>query len=84
MKLGQILVCCTTNMSNMFLLNAGDWKLVPAPFMILLKWQYSEIWPFLIVDIYHFKMSLVHLFKNKNTKHWNLDIIGYWVIGVDC
>ena len=35
MKFGQIL--------------AGDWILVSGPFMILLKWQYSEIWPFLIV-----------------------------------
>ena len=32
----------------------GDWKLVPGPFMISSKWQYSEIWSFLIVDIYHF------------------------------
>ena len=23
-------------------LNAGDWKLVPGPFMILLKWQYAR------------------------------------------
>ena len=56
-------------------LNGEDWKLVPGPFMILLKWQYSEIWPFVIVDIYHFQLSLIHLFKKM--KHWNLDIIGY-------
>ena len=37
-----------------FLVNAGDWKLVPGPFMTLLKLQYSEIWPFLIVHFYHF------------------------------
>ena len=37
MKFGQILVCCMTNISNMFWLNAGDWKLVPGPFMILIK-----------------------------------------------
>ena len=36
-----------------FWLNAGDWKLVPGTFMILLQWQYSEIWSFLIVDICH-------------------------------
>ena len=29
----------------------GDWKLIPGPFMILLKGQYSKIWLFLIADI---------------------------------
>ena len=37
MQFGQILVCCMTNISNMFLENAGDWKLVAGTFMILLK-----------------------------------------------
>ena len=82
MKFGQILVCYMTNISNMFWLNAGDWKLVPGPFMILLKWQYSEIWSFLIVDIWHFEMSCIHLFKKM--KHWNHYIIGYGVIGAGC
>ena len=36
-----------------FWLFAGDWKLVPDPFLILLKWQHVEIWPFLIVGIHH-------------------------------
>ena len=27
-------------------------------------------------------MSLIHLFKKM--KHWNLDIVGYWVIGAGC
>ena len=30
-----------TNISNMFSLNAGDLKLVPDPFIISLKSQYS-------------------------------------------
>ena len=50
--------------------------------MILLKWQYSKILPFLIVDIYHFKLSFIHLFKKM--RHWNLGIFGYWVIGAGC
>ena len=37
MKLAQILVCYMANISNMFWLDAGDWKLVPGPFMILLE-----------------------------------------------
>ena len=31
-----------------------------------------EIWPFLIVDIYHFYKSLINLFNKM--KHWNLAI----------
>ena len=34
-------------------LDAGDWKLVPGPFLILLKCHYREIWPFLTVDTCH-------------------------------
>ena len=47
--------------------------------MILLKWQYNKICPFLMVDIYYFQLSLTHLFKKM--KHRNLDIISYWVLG---
>ena len=41
MKFDKILVYCIANISTMFWLNAGDLKLVPGPFMILLKWQNS-------------------------------------------
>ena len=54
MKFRQILVCCMTKFVTCYWLNAGDWKLVPASFMILLKWQYSKFWSFLMADIYHF------------------------------
>ena len=40
--------------------------------MILLKLQYREIWPFLIVEIYHFYISLINLFNKM--KYWNFDI----------
>ena len=43
LKLVPILMYCMTNISSMFWLNAGDWKLVSGPFIILLKWQYSKI-----------------------------------------
>ena len=82
MKFGQVLVCCMKNICNMFLAQCWRLETSSAPFMSLLKWQYSEIWPFLIVDIYHFWMSLIYHFKK--TKHWNLDIIVYWVIGAGC
>ena len=54
MKFGQILVYCMTEFLTCFWLNAGDWKLVSGQFMILLKRQHSEIWSFLIVEIYDF------------------------------
>ena len=36
-KFVQILVWCMANILICFWHNAGDWKLVPGPFMILLK-----------------------------------------------
>ena len=82
MKLGQILVCCMTNISNMFWLNAGDWKLVPGPFIILLKWNYSKILAIFNSWHLHFYISLIHHFQKM--KHGRIDIIGYWVIGAGC
>ena len=61
---------------------AGDWKLVPGPFMILLKWQYSEIWLFWIVTFNILKCPLFTF--SKKMKHWNCDIIGYRVLGAGC
>ena len=54
MKFDQILLCCMKNILTCLWLSPGDWKLVSDPFIILLKWQYREIWPFLIFDIYRF------------------------------
>ena len=71
MKLGQILVCQI--FITCFWLNAADWKLVPGPFMILLKWQNNELWPFLIVDIYHWLTLIVsysHFQKNETLESW--------------
>ena len=65
-----------------FWLDAGVWKLVPGPFMILMKWHYNEICHFSVVDIYHFYFSLIQPFKKM--KHWKLYVIGYWVIGRSC
>ena len=75
MKFGQKPAYLITNISNMFLDQCGAWKLVSVPFVILMKWQYNEIFEFLLADIYHLKFSLIHLFKKM--KHWKLEIIGY-------
>ena len=54
MKFGQILMYLKTNISNMFLAQSGDWKLIPGLFMILMKLQYNKVCQFLVADIYHF------------------------------
>ena len=82
MTFGQILVCSITKLSSIFLAQYFRVETISRHFFILLNWQYSEIWPFLTVDIYHFWMSLIQLFKK--IKHWNLDKIDYWVIGAGC
>ena len=38
-------------LTTFFWLNAGDRNIVPGPFMILFKGQYSNNWLFLIVDL---------------------------------
>ena len=37
MKSDQIIMCCMTNISDMFLAQSGESKLVPGSFMIILK-----------------------------------------------
>ena len=69
MKYGQILMCCMTNI----------WKLVPGPFMILLKWQYSadltifNSWrlPFLIVPYWPFQ-------KYETLESWHNWLLSNW------
>ena len=39
MKFGQMLVCLIKAFLKWFRFNAGDWKLVQGPFMILMKLQ---------------------------------------------
>ena len=52
MKLGQVLVyLITKTFLTCFLAKSGGWKLVPACFMILMKWQDNKICQFLVVDI---------------------------------
>ena len=73
MKLGQILVCCITNISSIFF-NAGDWKLVLDPFYDFIK---MTIWRDLaILNSWHLPFSIVPYSPFRKNKHWNLDIIG--------
>ena len=78
MKFGQILVCCMTNIQLSFWLDAGDWKLVPGPFMILLKQQDNKILPFFIVDFYHFNCPLFTFSKNETMESWHNCLLSNW------
>ena len=60
---------CMTNIFNMLL--AWCWILETSS-RLFYDFINREIWPFLIVDIYHFYMSLINLFNKM--KHWNLAI----------
>ena len=72
-KIGRILVCCLRNTSNMFLAKK-------TLFISLLKWQQPDL---AIFNSLHLPFWNVPLTISK-MKHWNLDIIGYWVvIGAD-
>ena len=46
--------CLKKTFITYFWHNGGGWKLVPVPYVILMKWQYNEISQLLVVDIYHF------------------------------
>ena len=79
MKFGQILVCCMTNISNMFLTESGDWKLVPGSFMILFyngntarsgHFNARHI-PFLIVLYSPFR-------KNETLASWHIWLLSNW------
>ena len=68
---------CMTDISNIYLAQCWKLKTSSRP-KISLKRQYNVIWPFLIIDIYHFLMSLSHLFKKK--KNETLECWHNWLV----
>ena len=75
MKLGQILVCCMTDISNMFL--AECWRLETScrPFYDFIKMTILQDLAIFNGSHIPFLIVFFHLFKKM--KHWNLDIFGY-------
>ena len=79
MKFGPILVCCMTNISNMFL--AGCWRLETSPrifydFIKMTIWRNLAIFngchlPFLIVPYSPFQ-------KNETLESWHDWLLSYW------
>ena len=68
----QTLVCYVTNISSIFWAECWRWKLVSGCFMVLLKWQCSEIWPFFWVT---FAIITCPLFTFS--KKWNIGILAW-------
>ena len=54
LRCGQILVCCVKSIFNMFLIEFWRLETRSSPYYDLSKLQYSDIWPSLIVDTFHF------------------------------
>ena len=82
MKFGQILVCCMTNISNMFL--AQNWRLKTSSshFHDFIKLTIKQ--DLTILNSGHVQILIVSyspLFqikkKQKKKKHWNVNTTGY-------
>ena len=61
------------------MLDAGDWKPVPGSFMILLKWKYSEIWPFF--NSWHLQFLIVpysSFQKCETLESWHKCLLSNW------
>ena len=52
--------------------------------MILLKWKQWDLEIFSCWHLPFFNVPSSTFQKKKKMKHWNSDIIGYWVIGAGC
>ena len=80
MKLDQILVCCLKTISNMFLAQCWRLETSPRPFYNFIKMAiYRDL------TIFNgWRLSCPLFIFSKQVKHWNLNIIGYWVIWAGC
>ena len=77
MKFGQILVCCLTNISNMFLAQCCTLQTSSRPFYFIKMTIYQDLailnsWhlPFLNVSYSHFQKS--HTCEESGTHFWHL------------
>ena len=78
MKFGQILVCCMTNVCNMFL--AQWWKLKTSPrrfYFIKMTLQQDVA----VFNSWHLPFLIISCLPFQKIKPHILGIIGYWVIG---
>ena len=82
MKFGQVLVFYITNISNMFL--AECWKLGTSSRLFYDFIKMTIYQDLAIFNGWHLPILINPYLPFQKMKHWNLDIIGYWVIGAGC
>ena len=83
MKFGQILVCCMTNISNLFLVECRRLQTSSRIFYDFIKMTLQQ--DLIIFHGWHkpFLIVLYSAFPKKETR-FHLGIFGYWVIGAGC
>ena len=79
MKFGELLVCCMTDISNMFLTEC--WRLETSfrLFYDFIKMTIQQ--DLAIFNGWYIPFLIVLYSPLQKMKHWNLVIFGYWVIG---
>ena len=82
MKFGQILVCCVTNISNMFLTECWRLETSSRLFYDFIKMTIQQ--DLAIFNGRHIPFLIVLYPPFQKMKHWNIDIFGYWLIGAGC
>ena len=79
MKFGQPLMCCMANISNMILAQCWRLEISPGPFYDFIKMTIQQ--DLTVFDSWRLLFLIVPYLPFQKNEHWNLDIIGYWVIG---
>ena len=82
MKFGQILVCCMTNISNVFL--AECWRLETSSRLFYDFIKTTTQQDLTIFNGWHIPFLIVLYSPFQKNKHWNPGIFGYWVLGAGC
>ena len=81
MKFGQILVCCMINISNMLLTEHWRLETKSRPFYGFIKMTIER--DLAIFDSWQLPFLIAPYPSFQNMKHWNLDILAHWIIGID-
>ena len=82
MKFGQILVCCMTSISKMFLVECWRLETSSRLFNDFIKMAIQQ--DLAIFNGWRVPSLIVLYSPFWKTEHWTLDIFSYWVIGAGC
>ena len=82
MKLGQILVCCLTNIFNIFLAQCCRLQTSSRSFYDFIKTTIGQ--DLAVFNSWRLPFLIVSYSPFQKMHHWNLNIIGPWVIWAGC